>query len=139
MFGEGKGVTALLLVMVASRFTLAFIGYFYKDLAMHLYGFDFDAKHPVNYFVDLWASRDMIVSLAVLAARRDYLAPMFLICIGIDLSDILSALLSGASGSLDRAHVIAQLWTISLPALFPESIALYLIRLRLRQGVSGIR
>ena len=127
MFKESRLVIALLLVMTTGRFAIAALGYFFPAFSTQIYGFDFEPQDPVWYFVRVWAGRDMIISLLVLTSRRDYLVPLLVACIGVEISDLVSSYLAYQSGALDADHYVAQLWTIIAPALAPETLALLLI------------
>jgi hypothetical protein len=129
MRGQPATIFILLAIMCLVRFGLAAFGYAAPEALMAELGAPPDANPQMPYIVRVWAVRDMVLALLVLAARPAWLQPLLIACIAIDATDIASAWLSGRAGLFDAAETLG-LMTTAIAALVPETLALLLLRRR---------
>lgn len=119
-------VAALIGLMCLVRFGLAAAGYLDPVWLLEELGAPAASNVQAPYVARVWAIRDIVLAVLVLAARRHTIRPLLLACIAIDLTDILTALLSGAEGLFESAQVVSLTLT-AVAALVPEVAALALI------------
>ena len=90
---------------------------------------------PVNsnvqmpYTICVWAIRDIVLAVLVASANRSIVKTLLLACVVIDVTDIVSAHLSGAAGLFNAVET----WSLKLTAiaaLVPELTALLLLTVR---------
>jgi hypothetical protein len=127
MRGQPALVIVLLALMCAVRFGLAAFGYAAPDALLAELGASPAANLQAPYIVRVWATRDMVLALLVIAARPAWLQPLLLACIAIDCTDIVSAWLSGRAGLFSPADTLGLMGT-AVAALVPEVLALLLVR-----------
>jgi hypothetical protein len=85
-----------------------------------------ESNTQAPYIVRVWAIRDIVLALLVVLATPKTIKPLLIACIVIDLTDVLSAHLSGASGLFNAADT----WSLKLTAiaaLVPECLALAIL------------
>jgi len=131
MRGQPAIVIILLGLMCLVRFGLAAFGYADPEALMAELGAPAAANPQMPYIVRVWAIRDMVLALLVVAVRPGWLMPLLLACIAIDATDIVSALLSGHAGLFTAAQVHGLMAT-AIAALVPETLAMLLIWRRAR-------
>jgi hypothetical protein len=127
--GQPASVILLLAIMCAVRFGLAAFAYAMPDALMAELGALPAANLQAPYIVRVWAVRDMVLALLVVAARPAWLQPLLLACIVIDSTDIGSAWLSGRAGLFSPDDTLGLMGT-AVAALVPELLALWLVRRR---------
>jgi hypothetical protein len=129
MRGQPALIALLIALMCAIRFGLAAYGYLAPEALMAQLGAAAADNPQMPYIVRVWAIRDMVLAVLVLTARPATIGPLLVACIVIDLTDILSAWLSGRAGLFTPADTLS-LMTTAVAALVPETLALLLIRRR---------
>ena len=78
------------------------------------------------YIIRVWAIRDIVLAVIVALANRGNVKTLLLACIIIDITDTISAQLSGAAGLFGASET----WSLKLTAiaaLVPELIALVIL------------
>lgn len=126
MRGQSWYVALLIGLMCLIRFSLSAVGYADPQWLMGQLGIPIDSNIQMPYIVRVWAIRDIVLAVVVAAANRITVKTLLLACIAIDVTDIVSAHLSGVAGLFN----IAETWSLKLTAiaaLVPELIALVLL------------
>ena len=119
----------LILAMCLVRFALAAYAWVDPPSLLAGLGAPPEANPQAPYIVRVWAIRDMVLAVLVIAARPQAIVPLLLGCIVIDSSDLLSAWLGDQAGLFARPDTIA-LSATAVAALGPEIVALGLIHRR---------
>jgi hypothetical protein len=119
-------VAALIGLMCFVRLGLATVAYVEPVWTLEELGAPAATNQQAPYVVRVWAIRDIVLALLVLASRNSTIRPLLAACIVIDLTDILSAQLSGAAGLFNAAHTLSLTMT-AVAAFVPEVTALLLI------------
>jgi hypothetical protein len=119
-------VAALIALMCLVRLGLAAVAYVEPVWLLEELGAPSATNQQAPYVVRVWAIRDIVLAVLVLAARDSTIRPLLLACIVIDATDIMSAQLSGAAGLFNAAQTLSLTMT-AVAALVPEAIALALI------------
>ena len=130
MRGQPLVIVILIVIACAVRFGLAVLGYAVPEVTLEALGAPVADNPQAPYVVRVWAVRDMVLAVLLLAARPAMLVPLLIGCIVIDATDIVSALLSGRAGQFSHDQTLGLVMT-AVAALLPESIALALIRSRI--------
>ncbi|AFY43274.1 hypothetical protein [Nostoc sp. PCC 7107] len=126
MRGQSWYVALLIGLMCLIRFSLSAVGYADPLWLMKQLSISVDTNIQMPYIIRVWAVRDIVLAVIVAFANRSTVRTLLLACIAIDLTDILSANLSGASGLFNDSET----WSLKLTAiaaLVPEIIALVLL------------
>ncbi|MBU7581603.1 MAG: hypothetical protein KAF91_01590 [Nostoc sp. TH1S01] len=131
MRGQSWYVASLIGLMCLIRFSLSAVGYAEPLWLMEQLSIPIDTNIQMPYIVRVWAIRDIVLAVIVAFANRSTVKTLLLACIAIDLTDILSAHLSGAAG-LFNASVTWSLKLTAIAALVPEITALALISVQKR-------
>jgi hypothetical protein len=126
-------VAGLIGMMCLVRFLLSAIGYAEPHWLMEQLGAPRAVNLQMPYTIRVWAIRDIVLAVLVAAANKNAIKPLLLACMAIDMTDILSAHISGAAGLFDAAHT-GSLKLTAIAALIPESVALALILYRKPQA-----
>lgn len=126
MRGQPTLVVLLIALMCAVRFGLAAYGYLAPYAMMEALGVPAAANPQMPYIVRVWAIRDVILAVLVVIARPGTIVPLLVACIVIDLTDIMSAWLSGRAGLFVADDTLSAM-TTAIAALLPETLALLLI------------
>jgi hypothetical protein len=119
-------VALLIGVMGLVRFGLGLIGYIEPYWLMEQLGAPAVSNIQMPYIIRVWAIRDIVLTVLVISAQGSSVTKLLLACIAIDLTDIVSAHLSGTAGLFS----VAETWSLQLTAiaaLVPELIALVLL------------
>lgn len=136
MRGQVWYVAALIALMCAVRGGLAAYGYVDPVGLMEALGAPAASNLQAPYIVRVWAIRDFVLALLVLLATPSTIRPLLLACIAIDMTDVLSAHLSGVSGLFTAADTW-HLKLTAIAALVPECIALAIISWRRAKGTGA--
>ncbi|NJM00211.1 MAG: hypothetical protein HC840_32565 [Leptolyngbyaceae cyanobacterium RM2_2_4] len=126
MRGQSWYVALLIGLMCLIRFSLSAVGYADPQWLMGQLSIPIDSNIQMPYIVRVWAIRDIVFAVVVAAANRSTVKTLLLACIAIDVTDIVSAHLSGAAGLFNTSEI----WSLKLTAiaaLVPELIALVLL------------
>jgi hypothetical protein len=100
---------------------------------MQQFGASIADNLQMPYTIRVWAIRDIVLAILVASSNKSVIKPVLFACIVIDVTDIVSAHISGMAGLFDVAHT----WSLKLTAiaaLIPESIALALMMRRQTQA-----
>ena len=108
------------------RAGLAGYGYLEPVGLMAQLGAPLGSNPQMPYIVRVWAIRDIVIAVLVITATPQTIRKLVAACIAIDLTDVMSAHLAGASG-LFSASDTWSLKATAIAALIPETIALLLI------------
>jgi hypothetical protein len=125
-------IALLIGLMCLIRFSLSAIGYVYPHWLMEQLGIPVVSNLQMPYIIRVWAIRDIVLAVLVASANRSTVTTLLLACIAIDVTDIVSAHLSGAAGLFNTAET----WSLKLTAiaaLVPEITALVLLTVRKAQ------
>jgi hypothetical protein len=131
MRGQVWYIAALIAVMCAVRFSLAAYGYATPGELMEQLRAPIANNPQMPYIVRVWAIRDIVLAVLVVIATPATVRKLLVACIIIDLTDVLSAHLSGLSGMFNSSDV----WSLkatAIAALIPEILALILISIKTR-------
>jgi hypothetical protein len=123
MRGQSWYVALLIGLMCLIRFSLSVVGYADPQWLMGQLSIPVDSNIQMPYIIRVWAIRDIVLAVVVANANRSTVKTLLLACIAIDVTDIISAHLSGAAGLFN----ISETWSLKLTAiaaLAPELIAL---------------
>jgi hypothetical protein len=129
MRGQIWYVAFLIGLMCVIRFGLGAIGYVDPHWLMKQLSIPLNSNVQMPYIIRVWAIRDIVLAVLVAAANRSNLKTLLLACVVIDMTDIVSAHLSGLEGLFNAAET----WSLKLTAiaaLVPELMALALIAFR---------
>lgn len=132
MRGQIWYVAVLIGLMCIIRFTLSAIGYADPHWLMEQLGIPVTSNIQMPYTIRVWAIRDIILAVLVASANKSTVKTLLLACVAIDVTDIVSAHLSGAAGLFNAAET----WSLKLTAiaaLLPELTALGLLTVRKTQ------
>ncbi|NJL64110.1 MAG: hypothetical protein HC903_22600 [Methylacidiphilales bacterium] len=122
-------IALLIGLMCLIRFSLSAIGYFYPHWLMEQLGIPVVSNLQMPYIIRVWAIRDIVLAVLVASANRNTVKTLLLACVAIDVTDIVSAHLSGTAGLFNTAET----WSLKLTAiaaLAPEITALVLLTVR---------
>ena len=125
MRGQIWYVAFLIGLMCILRFSLSAVGYANPYWLMEQLSIPIDSNVQMPYVIRVWAIRDIVLAVFVACANKNTVKTFLLACVAIDVTDILSAHLSGAAGLFNTAET----WSLKLTAisaLVPELIALVL-------------
>ena len=128
MRGQVWYIAFLIGLMCIVRFALSFFGYANPYSLMQELSISIDSNIQMPYVIRVWAIRDIVLALLVAFANKNNIKILLLACIAIDLTDIISAHLSGVSGLFNESET----WSLKLTAiaaLIPEVTAFILIKL----------
>ena len=123
---ETRLVFWLLAAMCGIQFALAVFGYAAPEALMNSLGAPVEANPQMPYIVRVWVVRDVALVLLVVLSASQSLRPLLYACVAIDVTDVVSALLSGSAGQLDQSQTLGLIST-AIAALIPECIALALL------------
>lgn len=126
MFEESILVIVLLAITCIIRFSLAAIGYINPIWLMNQLGARLENNFQMSYIIRVWSIRDMVLSFLVLFSKNEFLLPLLIACLVIDITDVISAHLAGLAKQFTSKEVSHLKWT-AYAAIIPESIALSLI------------
>lgn len=132
MRGQIWYVAVLIGLMCIIRFTLSAIGYADPHWLMEQLGIPVTSNIQMPYTIRVWAIRDIVLAVLVASANKSTVKTLLLACVAIDVTDIVSAHLSGAAGLFNAAET----WSLKLTAiaaLLPEFMALALLTFRKTQ------
>lgn len=133
MRGQIWYIAFLIGLMCVIRFSLSAIGYAAPYWLMEQLSIPVTSNIQMPYIIRVWAVRDIVLAGLVAFANRSTVKTLLLACVAIDVTDIMSAHLSGAAGLFDAAET----WSLKLTAiaaLVPELAALILLTVRKTQG-----
>ena len=82
-----------------------------------------DSNIQMPYIIRVWAIRDIMLAIIVAIADHRTIKTLLLVCIAIDLTDVVSAYLGGIEGLFSVAQT-RSLQLTAIAALVPETIAL---------------
>ncbi len=119
-------IAILIGIMCFVRFGLSVIGYANPHLLMEQLGAPVAANLQMPYTIRVWAIRDIVIAILVAFSNKNSIKSLLFACIAIDVTDVVSAHLSGMAGLFDAAHTLSLKLT-AIAALIPESVALALI------------
>jgi hypothetical protein len=108
------------------RFALAVYGYVEPVLLMEQLAAPQATNIQMPYIIRVWAIRDIVIAVLVAISGKNTIKTLLAACIAIDLTDMVSAQLSNASGLFNAADTLSLQVTV-IGALIPEIIALILI------------
>jgi hypothetical protein len=126
MRGQSWYIFLLIGLMCLIRFSLAAVGYvdpLWLMTQLHI-PTGFNIQMP--YIIRVWAIRDIVLAILVVIADRQTVTTILLACIAIDITDVISAHLSGIAGLFNAAET-RSLQLTAIAALIPETIALALL------------
>lgn len=126
MRGQIWYVALLIGLMCLIRFSLSAVGYANPQWLMGQLSIPIDSNIQMSYIVRVWAVRDIVLAVMVAAANKSTVKTLLLACIAIDVTDIVSAHMSGAAGLFN----VSETWSLKLTAiaaLLPELAALVLL------------
>lgn len=126
MRGQIWYVAFLIGLMCIIRFSLSAVGYAAPYWLMEQLSIPVNSNVQMPYLIRVWAIRDIVLAVLVSIANRSTVKTLLLACIVIDLTDIISAHLSGMAGLFNEAET----WSLKLTAiaaLVPELMALVLL------------
>lgn len=129
MRGQIWYIALLIGLMCIVRFSLSAVGYVAPDWLMQQLSIPVDSNVQMPYIIRVWAIRDIVIAVLVASANRSTVKTLLFACLAIDMTDIISAHLSGVAGLFNEAET----WSLKLTAiaaLVPESIALVLLTVR---------
>jgi methyl coenzyme M reductase beta subunit len=126
-------VALLIAIMCLVRFGLSAIGYVYPHWLMEQLGAPIAANLQMPYTIRVWAIRDIVLAILVAFSNKNSIQSLLFACIAIDISDVVSAHISGATGLFDATHTLSLKLT-AIAALIPESAALALMVYRKPQA-----
>jgi hypothetical protein len=129
MRGQSWYVACLIGLMCLIRFGMSAVGYVEPQWLMTQLHIPLDVNIQMPYIIRVWAIRDIALAAIVAVADRSTVKILLLACIVIDLSDVLSAQLSGMEGLFNAAQT-RSLQLTAIAALVPESIAFTLLAIR---------
>lgn len=130
-------VAFLIGIMCFVRFGLSAIGYVEPYWLMEQLGAPAGSNIQMPYTIRVWAIRDIVLAVLVASANKSTIRNLLLACIAIDVTDIVSAHLSGMAGLFSTAET----WSLKLTAiaaLVPELAALVLLVVRRPHGQTNI-
>jgi hypothetical protein len=113
-------------LMCLIRFSLSAVGYVDPLWLMAQLHIPIDSNIQMPYIIRVWAIRDIVLAIIVAIADRRTVRTLLLACIAIDITDVVSAHLSGVAGLFDASET-RSLQLTAIAALVPETIALVLI------------
>jgi hypothetical protein len=113
-------------LMCLIRFSLSAVGYVDPLWLMAQLHIPIDSNIQMPYIIRVWAIRDIVLAIIVAIADRRTVRTLLLACIAIDITDVVSAHLSGVAGLFDASET-RSLQLTAIAALIPETIALVLI------------
>ncbi|MCP2730166.1 hypothetical protein [Limnofasciculus baicalensis] len=119
-------VAVLIGIMCLVRFVLSAIGYINPHWLMEQLGATIVSNLQMPYTIRVWAIRDIVLAILVAFSNKNSIKSLLFACIAIDVTDVVSAHLSGMAGLFDAAHTLSLKLT-AIAALIPESAALALI------------
>lgn len=122
-------VAFLIGLMCILRFGLSAVGYANPHWLMEQLNIPINSNLQMPYFMRVWAIRDIIIAILVAFANQNTIKTLLLACVAIDLTDVLSAHLSGMAGLFNTSET----WSLKLTAiaaLIPEITALILLTFR---------
>ena len=129
-------VTLLIGLMCLIRFSLSTFGYIAPHWFMEEVGISLSSNPQMPYAIRAWAIRDIVISLLVVFADKTMIKMLLIGCVAIDLTDIISAYLSGVAGLFDTADGwLLKLTSTAIAALLLELSAIAF----LSKEVSGDR
>ncbi|NJK66863.1 MAG: hypothetical protein HC849_31500 [Oscillatoriales cyanobacterium RU_3_3] len=137
MRGQAWYIAFLIGLMCIIRFGLSVIGYADPHWLMEQLSIPVTSNVQMPYIVRVWAIRDIVIAVLVASANRSTVKTLLLACIAIDITDIVSAHLSGMEGLFNAGET----WSLKLTAiaaLVPELIALALLTVRSTQEQIGV-
>lgn len=132
MRGQIWYVAFLIGLMCLIRFSLSAIGYAEPQWLMEQLGIPVTSNIQMPYIIRVWAIRDIVLAVLVASAYKSTVKTLLLACVAIDVTDIVSAHLSGTAGLFNAAET----WSLKLTAiaaLIPELTALVLLTVRKTQ------
>ncbi len=132
MRGQIWYVAFLIGLMCIIRFSLSAVGYADPHWLMEQLNIPINSNVQMPYVIRVWSIRDIVLAVLVAFANKSSLKTLLLACIAIDITDIVSAHLSGAAGLFNTADT----WSLKLTAiaaLVPELTALVLLTVRKTQ------
>jgi hypothetical protein len=131
-------VAGLIGLMCIIRFSISAIGYAHPHWFMEEIGISLSSNPQMPYAIRAWAIRDLTLSILVVLANKTNVKTLLICCMVIDLTDILSAYLSGAEGLFGTADGwLLKLTSTAIAALFLELGALVLISIdKIQQGTN---
>lgn len=121
-------IALLIGLMCLIRFGLSAFGYVNPPGFMEAVGISLSDNPQMPYAIRAWAIRDMVISMLVLLANKTAIKLLLGGCIAIDLTDIVSAYLSGEAGLFGVADGwLLKLTSTAIAALILELSALILL------------
>ncbi|MBD2092482.1 hypothetical protein H6F67_21780 [Microcoleus sp. FACHB-1515] len=129
MRGQIWYIALLIGLMCIVRFSLSAVGYVAPYSLMQQLSIPVSSNVQMPYIVRVWAIRDTVLAVLVASANRSTVKTLLFACIAIDVTDIISAHLSGVAGLFNEVET----WSLKLTAiaaLVPESIASVLLTVR---------
>ncbi len=138
MRGQIWYVAILIGLMCIVRFSLSAVGYAAPYWLMEQLSIPIDSNVQMPYTIRVWAIRDMVLAMLVASANRSTVKTLLLACVAIDITDIVSAHLSGMEG-LFNANETWSLKLTAIAALVPELIALALLKFRNLQEQTAVQ
>lgn len=138
MRGQIWYVAILIGLMCVVRFSLSAVGYAAPDWLMEQLSIPINSNVQMPYIIRVWAIRDMVLAMLVASANRSTVKTLLLACVAIDITDIVSAHLSGIEG-LFNANETWSLKLTAIAALVPELIALALLKFHNTQEQLGVQ
>ena len=126
MRGQVWYVAVLIGLMCILRFSLSAVGYVAPHWLMEQFNIASASNIQMPYMIRVWAIRDMVLAVLVVLAHQSAVRTLLLACIAIDITDIISAHLSGVAGLFNAAETWS-LKSTAILALIPELIALGLL------------
>ena len=121
-------VALLIGLMCLIRFSLSALGYASPTWFMEEVGISLSANPQMPYAIRAWAIRDIVISILVALADKTTVRMLLIACVAIDLTDIVSAYLSGVAGLFGTADGwLLKLTSTAIAALLLELIAVALL------------
>ena len=115
-------VAFLIGLMCILRFGLSAVGYANPHWLMEQLNIPINSNLQMPYFMRVWAIRDIIIAILVAFANQNTIKTLLLACVAIDLTDVLSAHLSGMEGLFNTSKTWSMKLT-AIAALIPEITA----------------
>ncbi len=132
MRGQIWYIAFLIGLMCIIRFSLSAVGYADPHWLMEQLSIPVTSNVQMPYTIRVWAIRDIVLAVLVASANKSIVKTLLVACVVIDVTDIVSAHLSGAAGLFNATET----WSLTLTAiaaLVPELAALVLLTVRKTQ------
>lgn len=132
MIGQIWYVAIPIGLMCIIRFSLSAVGYADPHWLMEQLHISLTSNIQMPYTIRVWAIRDVVLAVLVASANKSTVKTLLLACVAIDVTDIVSAHLSGTAGLFNAAET-RSLKLTAIAALVPELTALLLLTVRKTQ------